>query len=294
MNYINKKTFENFTWVDICQPEKVKLKSIAKEYGLDIYQIKDSLETGHLPKFEQQTNYNFIILRAYSSNNVSNRISTINELSNKIAFFYNENQIITVHTKKFDFLLDIDYDFKSAEQLLLYIIHKMIDSFDKPSKFLAEQVDKMEQTIFLKDFEKVSLEELYFYKSQSRITKKLLQISQNVINHIEVKGENLTALQDIKDSLFSLSLTYDEVLDDAINLTNTYLSFNAQKSNDVMKLLTIFSAFFLPLTFIAGIYGMNFDNMPELKSKNGYYITMGSMLVISICIYAWFKKKKII
>ncbi|MEZ4879575.1 MAG: CorA family divalent cation transporter, partial [Chitinophagales bacterium] len=197
-------------------------------------------------------------------------------------------------TKKFDFLLDIDYDFKSAEQLLLYIIHKMIDSFDKPSKFLAEQVDKMEQTIFLKDFEKVSLEELYFYKSQSRITKKLLQISQNVINHIEVKGENLTALQDIKDSLFSLSLTYDEVLDDAINLTNTYLSFNAQKSNDVMKLLTIFSAFFLPLTFIAGIYGMNFDNMPELKSKNGYYITMGSMLVISICIYAWFKKKKII
>ena len=112
--------------------------------------------------------------------------------------------------------------------------------------------------------------------------------------NVEVSDENKTALQDIKDSLVSLILNYDEVLENANSLLNTYHSVNSQKSNDVMKLLTIFSAFFLPLTFVAGIYGMNFDHMPELRWDIGYYLTLSVMLVIVIVIFVWFKRKKII
>ncbi|MEG0915842.1 MAG: CorA family divalent cation transporter [Myroides sp.] len=89
-------------------------------------------------------------------------------------------------------------------------------------------------------------------------------------------------------------LSYDEVLEDANNLLNSYHSVNAQKNNDVMKLLTVFSAFFLPLTFIAGIYGMNFDYMPELEWHFGYFATLTVMLVIAIIIFLWFKRKKIL
>ena len=138
------------------------------------------------------------------------------------------------------------------------------------------------------------MEDLYFLKTQTRITKKLLQIIQNVINQLEVKDESKTALQDIKDRLLNLILNYDEVLENSNNLLNTYLSVNAQKSNDVMKLLTIFSAFFLPLTFVAGIYGMNFENMPELKWRSGYFLTLGIMLFIALVIYFWFKRKRIL
>lgn len=159
---------------------------------------------------------------------------------------------------------------------------------------LDKQIEEVEKTIFLKDYSKVSLEDLYFLKTQTRITKKLLHLFQNVINHIEVSDENKTALQDIKDSLVSLILNYDEVLENANSLLNTYHSVNSQKSNDVMKLLTIFSAFFLPLTFVAGIYGMNFDHMPELRWDIGYYLTLSVMLVIIIVIFVWFKRKKII
>ena len=113
---------------------------------------------------------------------------------------------------------------------------------------------------------------MYFLKAQTRIIKKLLQIFQNVIQQIEVRDQSKTALQDIKDKLLSLILSYDEVLENANSLLNTYLSVNAKKSNDVMKLLTIFSAFFLPLTFVAGIYGMNFENMPELNWQYGYFL----------------------
>ena len=111
---------------------------------------------------------------------------------------------------------------------------------------------------------------------------------------MEVSDRSRSALQDIKDRILSLILVYDEVSEDSNNLLNTYLSVNAQKSNDVMKLLTIFSAFFLPLTFIAGIYGMNFENMPELKWPVGYFVTLGVMAVVAIIIFFWFKRKRII
>ena len=169
-----------------------------------------------------------------------------------------------------------------------------METYRNPLNELDEKIMQIEKTIFLQDYAKVSLEELYFLKAQTRITKKLLQIFQNVIHQLEVPDQSKTALQDIKDRLLSLLLSYEEVLENANNLLNTYLSVNAQKNNDVMKLLTIFSVFFLPLTFIVGIYGMNFENMPELKWQTGYFMALGLMAIISVSIYIWFKRKKIL
>ena len=290
---VKEVQFENFLWIDICQPDRANLDKIAKEYSLDYFQIKDSLETGHLPKFETQENYNFLILRAFTAK-IDERLTNVTDLSNKVAFFYNHKKVITIHRANFEFLENISKKFASSEEFLIYILHKMMETYNAPLKFLSDKNDEIEKTIFLKDYSTISLEDLYFQKTQTRIIKKLLQITQNVVNQIIV-GENAkTALQDIKDKLLSLTLSYEEVLDNSYNLLNTYLSVNAQKSNDVMKLLTIFSAFFLPLTFIAGIYGMNFENMPELRWHLGYFATLGVMLLIAIIIFYWFKRKKIL
>lgn len=290
---IKRKQFDSFIWIDISHPDFNNLNKLAEEYQLDYFQIRDSLEQGHLPKFETHGNYNFMILRAFTAN-VNDRITNISELSNKVAFFFSDNRLITVHRNEFDFLKKLDISCQNSEELLIAIIHKMIDTFEEPSNYLSIQVDNFEKNIFLKNDAKISLEDLYFQKSQTRISKKLLQITQNVINEMEVSQASKSALQDIKDRLLSLILTYDEVADDSNNLMNTYLSVSAQKSNDVMKLLTIFSAFFLPLTFIAGIYGMNFENMPELTWRMGYFLTLGVMAVVCIIIYLWFKRKRII
>ena len=285
--------FDSFVWIDICQPDRESLDKIAEEYQLDYFQIKDSLERGHLPKFEKQPNYNFLILRAFTST-IEQGATTINELSNKIAFFYNGQKLITIHRSPFPFLETVKKEYRHPEEVLLYLIHKMVETYLLPLKELDDKIAQLEKVIFLKDYAKVSLEVLYFLKTQTRITKKLLQLFQNVTNQIEVSEQSKTALQDIKDRLLSLLLNYDEVLENANNLLHTYLSVNAQKSNDVMKLLTIFSAFFLPLTFIAGIYGMNFQYMPELKWPMGYFMTLGVMAAIALVIYIWFKRKRII
>lgn len=287
---LSKKEFSNFVWFDFLNPSKEDLQEIANHYQLDYYQIADSLEMGHLPKYEQQANYNFLILRAYTAL-PQDRVGSITDISNKIAFFYNDQKLITIHRAEFSFLKTSSNSYASSEALLVAIMKAIVDSYQEPANVLSDQIDAMEQTIFLRDYKKISLTELYFQKTKTRITKKLLQITQQVLHQVEVSAANKSALADINDSMLNLVLVYEEVLDNAHTILNTYLSINAQKSNDVMKVLTVFSAFFLPLTFIVGVYGMNFEHMPELQWANGYYIILGLMLLITLGIYRWFKKK---
>jgi magnesium transporter len=286
------KTYHNFEWIDLEKPDQDELKTLTEPFDMDINLLEDSLEPGHLPKIEKVNDYTFIILRAYSANFTDN-VTTVEELSNKIAFFINENRLITIHRAQFDFLKHLTDNYNDSESLMLSIIDEMIFTYEKPLQIQSDKMDEFEREIFLKNGNAVSIESLYYQKSKARISKKVFQLTQSVLNQIPVKPELSSILQDLKDTTLSYLLQSDEVIEDANALLNSYLSVTAQKSNDVMKLLTIFSAFFLPLTFIAGIYGMNFDIMPELRWQNGYYITLGVMLFISIVIYAWFKRKKI-
>lgn len=293
---IQKHTFKNFNWLDVKCPSEEQFADIAKEFNLEIFAVRDSLEPGHLPKIEKIKDFNFVILRAYTANENDN-ISTVEELSNKVAFFYNENQLITIHRTPFLFLENLsksEKKYDSVYDLLMIIFKQIVLTYTEPSQWQTSQIDEVEKTIFLKSHSKISLEDLYFQKAETRISKKLLVLTQNVINQIVVPDDNRTALQDVKDNLVKLILEYEEALENANNLMNTYLSVTAQKSNDVMKLLTIFSAFFLPLTFIAGVYGMNFDFMPELRWKYGYLYVIIFMVILSVLIFIWFKRKKIL
>lgn len=292
-NIIIEHQYLDFKWIDITDPSEATLHEIATTYNLDYILMADSFEYGHLPKIEKLPDYTFMILRAYTATD-EDRVTTVGQLSNKIAFFLKENLLISIHRAKFDFLAHVKKTCKHENQLLLDIIDRMIATFEKPLQEQSNVIDNIEKVIFIKSSKPVSLEDLYYQKSKARISKKLLIFMQHVLNQLEVKSKYNTQLQDIKDSLTNLTLLYDEVTEDAHNLMNTYLSISAQKSNDVMKLLTIFSAFFLPLTFIAGLYGMNFKNMPELHWQYGYFATLGLMLFVSIVIFVWFKRNKII
>jgi magnesium transporter len=112
------------------------------------------------------------------------------------------------------------------------------------------------------------------------------------LNRIRPVAGNEAVIDDVRDQHLRIVTLYNAVLEDVNNLMNIYLSLAAQKTNDVMKILTVFSVFFLPLTFIAGIYGMNFTYMPELKQHWGYPAVWLLMAAIVVTIYFWFKRKK--
>jgi magnesium transporter len=244
-------------------------------------------------KYEKTYKIDFFIFRAYTSN-VSLNIDEIGEMSNKIAFFILEDTLFTIHRAHFNFLNIHEEKHIKVQELFLRIVGSMMETFSKPTQDLSSKITDIEKTIFLKDHRKILLEELYFIKSQSRILRKVLHITQNVIEQVAEKYQLSYQYQDIKDQLLNLLTINEESVENSNQLMTTYLSISDQKNNEVVRLLTIFSAFFLPLTFIAGVYGMNFDFMPELKLKYGYLFSLIFMLFIVLVIYIWFRRKRIL
>jgi magnesium transporter len=112
---------------------------------------------------------------------------------------------------------------------------------------------------------------------------------------LDISQRDIAIVQEPLDKLIFYS---DDIYEEITGLLNLHLSLMSQKTNEasfrtneVMRVLTIFSIFFLPLNFIAGIYGMNFENMPELREPHGYYITLGFMIMIVLGITYWIYRK---
>lgn len=283
-------------WIDIAQPTVEELATIANTYGLRQHTVADCLEPGHLPKFEMVDGICFIIVRLHAPND--NYADTIQELTNKVAIFFNDRFILTIHRQPQVFLYELKHKYinggqcKSTRFLVLKIIESVLNSYIQPGEKLEEKIDHYESMIFLQQKVPNLQQNLYYMKRQANITKRMIKLTEEVIQQIEHTYESSPELEQVWDSFTKAETMYERVLEDANSLTNVYLAISAQRTNEVMRILTIFSVFFLPLTFIAGIYGMNFDYMPELRVWWAYPTVIASMLALTAVIYGWFRWKK--
>lgn len=286
----------NFKWIDILQPTHDELKLINEEYKFHAYTLIDCMEPDHLPKYEEHNEVNFIISRILTT--FPDKVDTIQGISSKIAVFYNESFILTVHRADQPFLEEIRTKYiepgkiKTTSEIVTKIIWNVLHSYEKPVIKLAEEVDMFESRLFLKVVSSDMLEKVYYLKRRASLCELLLVLNEEVINSVKTTTNDNPALQDVKDLQLKLVTLYQQVLSDINNLLNIYVSLSAMKTNEVMKVLTIFSVFFMPLTFIVGIYGMNFKFMPELDSKFGYPAVILLMITVSLIIFMWFKRKR--
>jgi magnesium transporter len=254
------------------------------------------LEPDHLPKFEEGDDFNFIILRKVLENGELG--TTINSLTTKIAIFYNEAVIVTIHRLPQEDLIALCEQsiqhgrVTHVQHLLLKIIAKVQHSYTSFAGHLNAQIEEFETRLFVRKTARESIENLYMLKRRTGLCRRLLLLSGEVVNAVQHRQKKSSELQDIRDSQAKLQLFYEQLSEDAINLVSTYMSYSAQKTNEVMKVLTIFSAYFLPLTFIVGVYGMNFDRMPELRWKYGYPAILLVMFLVFLVIYLWFRRRK--
>ena len=288
-----------FDWLDITNPATGELQAIAEQYDLPDSLVLDCLESTHLPKFETSNGLNFIILRVLVTPEYS-EADTIQELSTKIAIFYTSDYLITVHRRPHPVLSELknvacgsDQGCSSPSEVAIHIVRYALNSYVKPALILTRQLDDYEADIFLKREVPNTLQGLYFLKRKASAAKQLLLLTRDIITMLRRKSATTdTALmQDTQDLQVKVETLYQQLDGAATNLMNLYLSLNSQRTNEAMRVLTVFSAFFLPLTFIAGVYGMNFQYMPELGWKLGYPGAMAAMVLISVGIYFWFKRK---
>jgi magnesium transporter len=288
---------ENKRWIDLLNPTETEMQGLTKEFNLNSYIVRDSMEPMHLPKFDVVDDINFLIIRFYADQS-EKKMATIQGLTNKIAVFYTDQFLLTVHKYEVPFLEILYKKFTatgkctSTEEVVTKILWHALETFDDPAQRLSEEVDIYENNLMTGKTHRSHTLALYRIKHEASIAHKILTLMQEPINHIRTIPKDDPALQDVHDQHLKMQILFNQVLDDVNNLMNLYMSFAAQRTNEVMKVLTIFSAFFLPLTFIVGIYGMNFHYMPELSEKWGYPAVLLLMVIVTVIIYAWFKRKK--
>jgi magnesium transporter len=284
-------------WIDVTDPSAVEMEELSQQYNLNQHTVKDCLQPEHLPKYEFDDEFqvHFLILR-FVAHDPSKGVSSIQELTNKIAIFFTDRIVITIHLFDIPFLKilvkRVEKKCSSATDLLSKIIWQALETFDDPANRLSEQVDFYESQIMLKKTGVDVTESLYHIKRQASISHKVLMLMLEPINHVHVNSGEDSAIQDVRDQHLKMQTLYSQVLEDVNNLLTISMSFSAQRTNEVVRVLTLFSVFFMPLTFIVGIYGMNFKFMPELRHKWGYPVVLIIMAMVTVFIYRWFKRKK--
>jgi magnesium transporter len=292
---LSAKGHEAFEWVDLSTPSPEELADVAKAYNLHPALVNDCLQPDHLPKYEPMEDYDFVIFRVYTTNEIP-EADTVQELTSKIAIFYSEKFMVTIHRKPHKLVDDLTTVIQGdkcprCHDLLNLLIKGCLNTYDPPYNKLAKDVDYYEQMVFLKQRNVPILKGIYYLRRKADLLRRMLILSHEIIDHIDPEAGSVNT-RDTRDLYVRLQSLYDSLSDNINQLLNIYFSVSSQRTNDTMRILTIFSVFFMPLTFIVGIYGMNFEFMPELKWKLGYPSVMALMVIIIVLIYIWFKRKK--
>lgn len=183
---------------------------------------------------------------------------------------------------------------KKADYLLYLIIEAIIDNYEETYLKHEELSDAILEATHIKPTPEFTTlvenrkQELYSFK------KATISLKNTIVRleKVDIKGVNVKYFSEIKEQTINLISDIDFELQELESKINLIFSIQGHRLNEVMKTLTILSVIFIPLTFLAGIYGMNFENMPELKSEYGYYILLGVMVFVTIAAVWYFKRKK--
>lgn len=296
INTIASKADYPFEWINVTDPSKEELHEVARNYDLHDSSVEDCLQPDHLPKHENVGPYVFIIFRLHADK-VESQADTVQELTDKIAIFIKEDLIITLHRKEWTQAEEINENFlkkgfcKSVHHILNEIVKSGLRTYDTRADDLTREIEYFEENMFLKNRKESLLEGLYYLKRKIDVTRRILILSNEIVEKVDDKENSDTYTRDTRDLYVKLHTMYDNLFENINNLLGIYFSISSQRTNEIIRVLTIFSVFFMPLTFIAGIYGMNFEFMPELKMKFGYPGVMLLMVAITGFIYLWFRRR---
>lgn len=285
-------------WVDVEAPSAEDLKFLHERYEINNLLLEDTLDPNHLPKYEEDGDVKFFLLRESTELERKN-LNTISDISTKIGIFLLGRTIITVHRLKTKSLSDTKKHLSAittevtADQIALKIALLIMKSFDDESVSLFETMDNIETEIFLKNTNHTNqIKRLYKLKRKSGLNSRVLIISADAIDKFKLLDLQDSEIYDLKDKHKDVVADFEHLNIQITNLISMFLALSDQKANQVMKVLAIYSVYFLPITFIAGLYGMNFDNMPELHTKYGYFLTIGLMAIVVICTFIYARRKQ--
>ena len=292
------------TWINIDGTHRADIiESIGGHFGIHPLVLEDLMSVGQRPKMESYDSYAFIVLRMLIHNDQTNEVS-----DEQLSLIIGHNFIISfqesgIDGDVFDPIRIRIRDGKGyirrmkADYLAYVLIDLVVDNYFSIVEKLEERTEEVEE-LLLADPTSRNLHEINLLKRKLIFVRKAFWPLREAIGILE-RGETdlfsqntLLYLRDVHDHIIQLIDTIDSLRDIISDMMGIYLSSISNKLNEVMKVLTIISTIFIPLTFLAGIYGMNFEFMPELKSRYGYPVLWLVIFTVGISMVIYFKRKK--
>lgn len=302
VNKLDKEiTADKFHWININSLYDVSLlEKVGKHFGLHNLLLEDIQQTEHIPKYEEFDKHLFITLKMISVTSDSNI-----EFE-QVALVLGKNYVISFQEHPGDFfdpvrkrLLDPTAQVRSkgSDFLFFRLIDVVVDNYFIVLENSADQLEELE-TKTLDDSEENNLREIlnvkkdliYLRKSVFPLREALSKLSKTESEVIQ--DNNLKYLSDIYDHTIHVIQSIETYRDLVSSLMDLHLSSISYRMNVVMKVLTIISTIFIPLTFLAGVYGMNFKYFPELEWQYAYPTFWGICLALFIGMMFYFKKKR--
>lgn len=288
-----------FHWLDLVEPTGGELEHIAEKYGIPPTAIQDCLDPKHLPKYEVLENNSFIMLRAHDEK-ADEKAGNIQKLTQKIAIFIGDDYILTVRRRDQPFIKSIRENWVKNKsrlepdprlQLLTKIIFSVLFSYNHALLQCENKLEEFEEVVFNEETTTEAIQRKFLLKRQAYVFKRVLRLTLDILPRIKIISEKDPLISnELKEICDSIYFEAENVLENVNNLINLQLSIASNHTNDIMRVLTICSVFFLPLGFITGFFGMNFD-VPVLHWAWGYLIVIGFILSMFAFFFIWFRRK---
>ena len=294
---------DSVIWVDLVENQQAtEAELLEREFGIHPLAIEDAQRDRHPPKIEAYSDYTFVLLKGLSADSKDIDFDTI-----QLTLFVGENFLITRHSGPSKSINRLEThlasqsdvtEYSDLSKLALLLCRFVVDRYLNILLALEPRLEELEE-LMLERSDDSMLAELIGYKSDLKRLGRFATYHEQLFRSLRDKtfpgfsdSDRTHEIIDVweqQERTCSLSLLYYETASDLID---GYISIASHRLNQIMKILTIVTAVFVPLSFLAGIYGMNFENMPELHSRSGYFILLGVMLTIATTFLVAFKRMK--
>lgn len=284
---------DGFYWIDADVDDLALLQPL---FNLHDLAVEDCLsEEDQRPKIEIYESHYFIVVNSIRFDDEEIFLRALN-------IFLGRHYIITVTKQKINELRILkpmlwEQEVNAPDMFLYLLIDLVVDNYFSVGDRIEVRIEKLEEDILMHT-KKSHLSEIIGLRSEILWLKKMLGPQKEVINTLNKKDLRLIDDQlqkyfsDIYENAVKISETFDTYRDLMGNLREAYQSSIANRANEIMRVFTAITTIFMPLTVITGIYGMNFDHMPELHTKYGYFVVIGIMLSLGIGMLYVFRKKE--
>jgi len=291
---------DNVIWADVADPTSRDFEELAEEFGFHHLSIEDCQNQHQRPKVEEYPGYYFIVLYEAELAGPNDRLE-LRELN----IFLGKNYLVTVHSRPIRAIETarrlwpewLDRAEEGSGLLAYLLIDAIVDDYLPLLDIISERMDSLEDSIF-GEFRAEAIEEIFGIKKKLLYLRRAVAPLRDVFNTLLRREQQVFSrasyiyFQDVFDHLIRVADTIDTLRDMLSSTMDAYLSVSGNRMNMIMKRLTSISTILMSVTLIAGIYGMNFDLMPELKWRFGYVFALLSMVVVGFALYRYLKKVK--